>query len=288
MQMSSDGAWSWHPEHVKMGQAVLGPTYRLMKLDTVIEVDDVRIFVDCTSGARLCKHGELGTTISTWKTLAAAAVRDGKPPPERKSICDCTSTWGLNKKVDVARIDVEQPTIQRIFWHLAELDTPKIIVEGHEARQLPFSSGDAAAFLRSDDGRIVCRHGRLRASLLHMKTAGHHARCSCMPMGFPMRKATRALSAPEKRKSAAKRKRAGEAAKAAQEPAQDAQEAQEAQEPPPPEATSGLSAMSNKELKQLVLRAGGSLDGCIEKEDLLHLAKQANEALEAEPAEANR
>jgi hypothetical protein len=212
MQMSSDGAWSWHPEHVKIGQVVLGPTYRLMKLDTVIEADDIRIFVDCASGARLCRHGELGTTISTWKTLEAAAARDGKPAPERKSICDCTSTWGLNKKVVVTRLEGEQATAQRIQEHLAELDTPKIIVEGCEARQLPFSSGEAAAFLRSEDGRIVCRHGRLRASLLHMKTAGHHARCSCMPMGFPMRGATRALSAPEKRNSAAKRKRADETA----------------------------------------------------------------------------
>ena len=224
MQMSSDGAWSWHPEHVKIGQVVLGPTYRLMKLDTVIEAEDVRIFVDCASGARLCKHGELGTTISTWKTLEAAAVRDGKPPPVRKSICDCTSTWGLNKKVGVTRLEMEQPTVQRIQEHLAELDTPKIIVEGHEARQLPFSSGDAAAFLRSDDGRLVCRHGRLRASLLHMKTAGHHARCSCMPMGFPMRGATRALNAPEKRHSAAKRKRADEAAeRKSQQPCQAAE-----------------------------------------------------------------
>ena len=106
----------------------------------------------------------------------------------------------------------EQATAQRIQEHLAELDTPRIIVEGREARQLPFSSGDAAAFLRSEDGRIVCRHVRLRASLLHMKAAGHHARCSCMPMGFPMRGATRALSAPEKRNSAAKRKRADETA----------------------------------------------------------------------------
>jgi hypothetical protein len=212
MQMSSDGAWSWHPEHIKIGQVVLGPTYRLMKLDTVIEADDIRIFVDCASGARLCKHGELGTTISNWKTQEAAAARDGKPPPERKSICDCTSTWGLNKKVDVTHLEGGQPTAQRIQEHLAELHTPMIIVEGREARQLPFSSGEAAAFLRSEDGRIVCRHGRLRASLLHMKTAGHHARCSCMPMGFPMRGATRALSAPEKRNSAAKRKRADETA----------------------------------------------------------------------------
>ena len=40
-----------------------------------------------------------------------------------------------------------------------------------------------------------------------MKAAGNHARCSCMPATFPQRFATRALTAPEKRNSAAKRKR---------------------------------------------------------------------------------
>ena len=83
MQWSPEGEWSWHPEHVKVGEVVLGPTYRFMKLDTVIEADDVRIFVDCASGARLCKHGELGTSIQTWRHLEAAAEREGKPPPSR-------------------------------------------------------------------------------------------------------------------------------------------------------------------------------------------------------------
>ena len=88
----------------------------------------------------------------------------------------------------------------------------------------------------------------------------------------------------------------------------DAQEsAQEAQEPPPPEATPGFSAeaarepaqeaqeppppppprlvhLSIKELEQLVVRAGMRLEGCIEKEDLRHLAKQAKEALEVHEA----
>ena len=63
MQLSPEGEWSWHPEHVKVGEVVLGPTYRFMKLDTVIESDGVRIFSDCASGVRLCKHGEIGTSI---------------------------------------------------------------------------------------------------------------------------------------------------------------------------------------------------------------------------------
>ena len=49
MQLSPDGVWSWHPEHVKVGEVVLGPTYRFMKLDTLIESDSVRIFADCAS-----------------------------------------------------------------------------------------------------------------------------------------------------------------------------------------------------------------------------------------------
>lgn len=71
MQRSPEGEWSWHPEHVKVGEVMLGPTYRFMKLDTFIESDGVRIFVDCASGARLCKHGELGTSAAFVGCLAA-------------------------------------------------------------------------------------------------------------------------------------------------------------------------------------------------------------------------
>lgn len=205
MQRSPEGEWSWHPEHVKVGEVVLGPTYRFMKLDTFIESDGVRIFVDCASGARLCKHGELGTSIQTWRHLEAAAEREGKPPPSRPSICDCVSTCGLNKRATPCAEEIPEQTL---YEHLVQLGTPRIVVEGREARQLPFTSGECASFLRGVDGRIVCRHGRLRASLMHMRAAGNRARCSCMPSNFPTRLATRELTAPEKRNSAEKRKRA--------------------------------------------------------------------------------
>ena len=206
MQRSPEGEWSWHPEHVKVGEVVLGPTYRFMKLDTFIESDGVRIFVDCASGARLCKHGELGTSIQTWRHLEAAAEREGKPPPSRPSICDCVSTCGLNKRATPCAEEIPEQTL---YEHLVQLGTPRIVVEGREARQLPFTSGECASFLRGVDGRIVCRHGRLRASLMHMRAAGNRARCSCMPSNFPTRLATRELTAPEKRNSAEKRKRIG-------------------------------------------------------------------------------
>jgi hypothetical protein len=76
-------------------------------------------------------------------------------------------------------------------------------------KHLPFTSGESASFLRGKDGRIVCRHGRLRASVVHMRAVrSRRARCSCMAASFPTRLATRAFTSPEKRNSAAKRKRA--------------------------------------------------------------------------------
>ena len=78
-------------------------------------------------------------------------------------------------------------------------------------KHLPFTSGESASFLRGKDGRIVCRHGRLRASVVHMRAVrSRRARCSCMAASFPTRLATRAFTSPEKRNSAAKRKRASE------------------------------------------------------------------------------
>ena len=135
-----------------------------------------------------------------------AAEREGKPPPSRPSICDCVSTCGLNKRATPCAEEIPEQTL---YEHLVQLGTPRIVVEGREARQLPFTSGECASFLRGVDGRIVCRHGRLRASLMHMRAAGNRARCSCMPSNFPTRLATRELTAPEKRNSAEKRKRIG-------------------------------------------------------------------------------
>ena len=66
------------------------------------------------------------------------------------------------------------------------MGTPTILVEGQKACQLPLTSGNQAAFLTAK-GRIICRHGRLRSSLLHMRRHGRRTRCDCTPQGFPHR-----------------------------------------------------------------------------------------------------
>jgi hypothetical protein len=186
MEIGEHGEWLWNPERVEPGAAVLGPTYRLMMLDTAI--DGTRVFVDCADGSRLCRHGELASTISTWNLLEQAARREGRKPPPRPSVCDCTSSMGLykaKKGVPPAIEEASSPP-KSLFEHLRAAKTPSILVGGCQAQQMPFTSGEQAAFLRQD-GRVICKHGRLRSSLLRMKQAGRHARCECMPKSFPHR-----------------------------------------------------------------------------------------------------
>lgn len=187
MRASEDGKWSWDPESVKPGEVVLAPTLRYVKLHTVVEPEGTRIFADCADGALLCKHGELGSSIGTWCQLEKVAEREGRPTPPRPShLCDCKSTSGLIRKPDSALAEPDRipPTL---YGHLCATEgIPTILVNGIRAPQLPFTSGEQAAFL-TPDGRIICRHGRLRTSLIHMKRHGRHARCDCMPRGLPHR-----------------------------------------------------------------------------------------------------
>lgn len=184
MNVGEDGEWLWEPERVMPGEIVLGPTYRLMMLHTA--TDETRVFVDCANGSRLCKHGELGSSIGTWVHLEQTARREGRPPPPRPSICDCESAAGLFK-VKGGTPTIEASVMPKsLFEHLDAVETPSVLVGGLHARQLPFTSGDQAAFLRRD-GRIICRHGRFRSSLLRMKQAGKPSRCGCMPKAIPHR-----------------------------------------------------------------------------------------------------
>lgn len=189
MQASSDGEWRWDPESVLPGEIVLMPSYRFAKLHTVIEPEGTRIFVDCIDGSLLCKHGELGTSIGTWMHLERAAQREKKPLPSRPSICDCTSTHGLHmKKPDTSGTEgccVPASVPASLFDHLCAMNTTSILVQGREARQLPSTTGDRATFLTSD-GRTICRHGRLRKSLMRMRQRGKTG-CACEPAGLPRR-----------------------------------------------------------------------------------------------------
>ena len=184
MQANDDGTWRWDPSSAKRGEVTLTPTYRLVQPYTVVESEGTTVFVDCIDGSLLCKHGELGTTIGTWIQLERVAKREGKMPPPRRSMCDCTSASGLGKKIDPPPAHLAQTSL---FDHLCSMGTKSILVGGKEARQLPYiGDGKEAAFL-TPTGHIVCRHGLLRSSLLRMERRGMRRRCDCMPRGVPNR-----------------------------------------------------------------------------------------------------
>ena len=192
MHASADGEWSWEPERVQPEQVVLSPTFRPMRLHTIIEPEGTRIFVDVNDGSLLCRHGELGSTINTWRQLEKAAEREGRSPPPRPSICDCQSATGLAGKRDRALTPSNGTAVPTLFDHLVQMDAPSILVRGLKARQLPFTSGEEATFL-TPDGRIICRHGRLRSSLISYRQHGKQALCGCMPRGFPQRRSAVAM-----------------------------------------------------------------------------------------------
>jgi len=75
------------------------PSLRLATFSHLNKNGD-EIFVDSDLQTKLCKHGETGSTIRTWLHAEARARAAGEPPPERPSVCDCTSTHGLQLKVD--------------------------------------------------------------------------------------------------------------------------------------------------------------------------------------------
>lgn len=99
---------------------------------------------------KLCIHGETSSTIRTWCQTEAKARKEGKEPPPRPSVCDCTHTHGLQNHT------------------LTRPPTPPVCVydvlaanEAHElnvGEELPaLKIGDEDIYM-SVSGQIYCAH----------------------------------------------------------------------------------------------------------------------------------
>ena len=162
-----------------MPDSILLPPKMLIVRPFSEGADGKRVY--CTpDGTLVCPHGECSGTISWWLAREKNARADGLPvPPRGRSVCDCQSTVGLNQTVpESARPSM--PT--SLFAFLEQLDTERVVVKGHDARRVPKLAGDAA-FL-TIDGKLVCRHGASRASLIKKAQccgrSVHRPRCSCV------------------------------------------------------------------------------------------------------------
>jgi hypothetical protein len=144
-----------------------------------------------TAGKVVCKHGECSSTICYWLANEKKAREEGRPIPERGgsrgiSACDCQTTEGLNVKVGDDVSPPEPPS--SLFEYLQSKGTEEIVVKGNEARCIPYLPGPTFVTAR---GRICCRHGASRQSLIKSKRAmlpsTHLPKCGCVLKAVPTR-----------------------------------------------------------------------------------------------------
>ena len=166
------------------------PSMQFATLYSVLP-DGKQIFIT-TAGKLVCPHGECSGTICHWLREERAARAKGLPSPMRGgsrglSICNCQSTEGLNGKLDT---EAKPPSLPpSLFEFLVQQNSEMVVVKGREARRVPHLCGPT--FLTSI-GRLCCRHGASRRSLINKERAGSRpsARlpsCGCVLKPLPVR-----------------------------------------------------------------------------------------------------
>ena len=173
-----------------IGERVLLPSFKMGKLIQT-EPDGRKIFMEDSTGHLLCEHGERASTIGTWLLNERTARQNGTPVPPRTSSCHCQTTEGLHKSYNLAQQN-PSPSTMSLFEHLQSLDTECKTFKGREARHIPFTQNELAAYV-TVDGRILCKHGRARLTLLwdgkqtRKHGAAPKAACGCKAFPIPKR-----------------------------------------------------------------------------------------------------
>ena len=126
------------------------PSLRLAAFSHLNKNGD-EIFVADDLQTKLCKHGETGSTIRTWLYAEARARAAGEPPPERPSVCDCTSTHGLQLKVDTR----PPPPPPCVYDALAAAGAETLAVDGENGPACRLLGGFVGP-----SGALYCQHGR--------------------------------------------------------------------------------------------------------------------------------
>ena len=154
-----------------------------------IQPDGKQVFLT-TEGKLVCPHGECSSTICYWLREERKAKEAGLPLPPRGgcrglSTCDCQNTDGLNGKItdsDSAQQPVTRPS--SLFAYLETQDAEKVLVKGREARRIPHLCGPT--FVTSA-GKLCCRHGATRFSLINKKKAGDRPSCRLPTCGCELK-----------------------------------------------------------------------------------------------------
>lgn len=155
---------------------VLLPSMRFGRLYSTAV--DKKIYLS-TEGQLLCEHGELASTISFWTSIEKRAKLDGVEPPPRggiqtPSICDCTTTEGMNGKLPD---NINLPSKPHsLFEFLESQDAEVVRIKGRDARRIPYAPGPTFV---STIGTLTCRHGVRRRALIQRERSVDVRRPSC-------------------------------------------------------------------------------------------------------------
>jgi len=158
-----------------------------------VEPDGRKIFRDDESNL-VCEHGERASTIHSFLYQEKLAKQNGLPMPARSSVCTCQTTEGLHK-TSLAEHDANFPPAPpvSIFEHLNALEhADRQCFKGREAVRIPFTRSEYTTFI-TKDGRLVCKHGRARNTLLwdgkQTRKYGKAplAACGCKACSIPKR-----------------------------------------------------------------------------------------------------
>ena len=113
------------------------------------------VLVDSDLRTKLCRHGEMGSTIRNWLHTEARARAEGVAPPPRPSICDCTSTHGLQNRLQT------RPSIPPtcVYDALASACAKSLDVSDPSGPALQLLLTPTPCFV-SAQGCLFCVHGR--------------------------------------------------------------------------------------------------------------------------------
>jgi hypothetical protein len=155
-----------------------------------VQPDGKAVFITST-GKLVCAHGECSSTICYWLCAENKAKEAGLPPPPRGgsrglSTCDCQTTEGLN----VQPSDPIRPFVNpaSLFEFLEQHGAERVVIKGRDACRIPHLPGPTFV---TEGGRLCCRHGASRHSLLKrqkaMAPSSRLPACGCNLRPLPVR-----------------------------------------------------------------------------------------------------
>lgn len=134
------------------------------------------VLVETDLKTKLCRHGELSSSIRTWVQIEAKARAEGAEPFKRPSACNCVVTHGLQDKTRT-RLSPPPTCMYDVLasneakeLHVGEVDGPALQLTGrsvylapsgtffceHKTRLVPITKAARPHIFKGERGKCHC------------------------------------------------------------------------------------------------------------------------------------